>query len=585
MVGTVAGWSGLPQSIVGSLAPERAEGRPSCTIEGHPHWTEPRLAWIARTLGHQAALADGFARYGTGVLRFLSGRYRLAVVEPRLVFLAVDRLATLPWYVATPVNGGIVFASSLDELVAHPAVTARLSAQAIAEYFHFQVLYGGRTPYHGVERMRPGECLLLDDRGVTRRHYARLSYAAPRRCSRAEERELRDELRRVLRDSVRRELSDAPGDVGAFLSGGLDSSTVVGLATQVLGRPVDTFTVRFEVPGYDESEYATIAARRFRARQHVYTVTPRDMAGDLERIAVLFEEPFGNSSAAGSYHCAKLAQESGVHTLLAGDGGDELFAGGELYVLMQRFELFSRLPSSARSAIERAVALPGLSRLPWVRRARSYVRRAKIPMPARARSYVYLSPPTWRDVFTPEFIAAIDADGVASVMTEAYAAPPGADALQRHLRYALHTVSAADDLPKVLRTCAAHHVQARFPLVGDEVMSFVASVPSNVLVKHLRERAFYRDALRDFLPPAIIAKQKHCFSHPLATWMSGATPLRDVVVEALRAFAHRGIVRPDLLARLIAEPAPARRPELTALVWYVAVLERWLSVRGQEAWS
>ncbi|HEX5972001.1 MAG TPA: asparagine synthetase B family protein [Gemmatimonadaceae bacterium] len=519
------------------------------------------------------------------MLRFVGGRYRLAVVERHRVFLAVDRLGTLPWYVSSPVRGGIVFASSLDELVAHPAAAGGLSAQAIAEYFHFQVLYGRRTPYRGVERLRPGECLLVDEHGITREEHGRLSYAAPRRCSRRQERELREELRRVLRDSVQREIADAGGHIGAFLSGGLDSSTVVGLATEVLGRSVDTFTVRFDVPGYDESAYATIAARRFGARQHIHTVTPSDMAEDLERIAELFDEPFGNSSAAGSIHCAKLARQHGVHTMLAGDGGDELFGGGELFVLMQRFELFQRLPAPARTAIERALAVPGVSALPWLHRASSYVRRAKIPMPARARSYEYLAPATWSEVFEPAFIEAIDADELASVVENAYVAPPDADSLQRHLRYALRTVSASDDLPKVLRTCAAHGVEARFPLLGDDVMSFVASVPSNVLVKHLHERAFYREALRDFLPSAILSKRKHCFSHPLAAWMTGPTPLRYAIVEALRSFANRGIVRRDLLSRLIAEPTLLRRPELTALVWYMAVLERWLSVRKLESWS
>jgi asparagine synthase (glutamine-hydrolysing) len=564
---------------------DRAEDTPWCTVDGHPRWSEPRLAALARTRGDRAALADGFARYDTGVLRFLSGRYRIAVVEPHRLFLAVDRLATLPWYVARPGAGGLVFASALDALLAHPAVARRLSAQAIAEYFHFQVLYGARTPYHGIERLRPGESLLLDERGLVRREHGWPTCAAPRRCSRAQELELQVELRRVLRDSMRHELANAPGAIGAFLSGGLDSSTVVALATEALGHPLDTFTVRFDVPGYDESDYASIAARRFGAREHVYTLSPHDMAEDLERIARMFDEPFGNSSAAGSHHAAELARGLGVHTLLAGDGGDELFAGGELYVLMQRFELFERLPALARAAIGGGLDLPGVAALPWLRRARSYVRRAGIPMPERARSYEYLAPATWSEVFTPEFMDAIGAGELMAVMEEAYAAPREVDSLHRHLRYALRTVTAADDLPKVIRTCAWHDVEARFPLLGDEVLSFVAGVPTNVLVKPLHERALYRNSVRDLLPNEIMEKQKHCFIHPLTAWMSEPTALRHAVVEALRSFAMRGIVRPDLVARLIAEPALAARAELTPLLWYMAVLERWLAVHQESSWS
>lgn len=556
-----------------------------CAIDGHPRWTHPRLADVARNEGDIAALSHGVARYDFDVLRYLGGRYRLAVVGPRRAFLAVDRVATLPWYIAFPEDGALLFASSLEGLLAHPTMARSLSAQAIAEYFLFDVLHGGRTAYQGVERLQPAECLLLEDGRARRRDHSRVAYAQPRHCSPAEERDLREQMRRVIRASVQREVADAPGAVGAFLSGGLDSSTVVGMATEALGQPVNTFTVRFDVPGYDESAYASIAARRFGARQHVITLTPDDMVADLERVAVIFDEPFGNSSAAGSYHCAEAAHATGVHTMLTGDGGDELFAGGELYVLMQRFELFHRLPEPVRAATERALGLPGLSTTPLLRRARSYVRRAKIPMPSRALSYESLSPATWGEVFEPEFIAAIDPEQVGTMMDRVYAPPVEADSLQRHLRFALHTSTANDDLPKVQRTCAWHGIEARFPLLADDVVDFVATVPSNVLVKHLRERAFYREVLRGYLPNAIMDKRKHCFAHPLGAWLSEPTPLRAVVVPILSSFARRGIVRRDLIDRLVAEPSLARSPDLTRLVWGMAVLERWLASRGLEGWS
>ena len=556
-----------------------------CAIDGHPRWSEGRLADLARREGDEAALADGFARYGSDVVRWLGGRYRLAVVEPRRAFLAVDRVATLPWYVASPEQGVLVFASSLEGLLAHPMVTRSLSAQAIAEYFLFDVLHGGRTVYHGVERLQAAECLIFDGERLTRHEHSRVAYAPPRRCSPGKERELREEMWRVLREAVRREVADAPGAVGAFLSGGLDSSTIVGIATEALGRPVETFTVRFDVPGFDESAYATIAARRFGAHEHVYTLTPDDMVADLERVAVIFDEPFGNSSAAGSYHCAELAREAGVQTMLTGDGGDELFAGGDLYVLMQRFEFFSRLPARVRWATERVLELPGLSTMPWLRRARSYVRRAKIPMPSRALSYEYLSPATWSEVFEPEFIEAIDGAAATTILERVYAPPADADSLQRHLRFALHTATADDDLPKVQRTCAWHGIEARFPLLADDVLAFVAGVPSNVLVKHLHERAFYREVLRGYLPGAIMRKRKHCFAHPLGEWLSASTALRDVVVPVLRSFARRGIVRSDLIERLVADPSLVRSADLTRLVWCMAVLERWLATRGLQHWS
>lgn len=628
MISDIAGWTGLPEGPAGGRAslaamlrprpsadgsappgtvharvaplhalgqrragvhrpvPESEEHTPWCAIDGHPRWTERRLADLAESDGDAAALADGFVRHNVEVVRHIAGRFRLAVVGPRRALLAVDRVASLPMYVASPFDGVLVFASSLDGLRAHPLVLHSLSAQAILEYFHFQVLHGGRTIYHGIERLPPAHLLVFDGDGIEQRRYWHASYVPPRRCSAGQERELHEEVRRVLRESVHREVERARGEVGAFLSGGLDSSTVLGMMTEDVGHAVDSFTVRFDVPGYDESPYAAIAARRFGARERVYTITPDDMVGDLERIACMFDEPFGNSSAAGAYHCAELARRAGVGTLLSGDGGDELFAGGEVYVLMQRFEMFQRVPASLRVMTERVLErLPGAAAVPQLRRARSYVRRARIPMPARIHSYEYLSPATCSEVFAPEFLSAVDPAGPVAVMERTYAMADGGDTLQRHLDYARHTVLADNDLPKVRRTCEWHGVDARFPLLDDNVVSFVASVPSNVLVKHLHERAFYRDALRSFLPSAIIEKRKHCFSHPLGPWLSGPTPLRSAVVVALESFGRRGIVRTDLLDRLIAEPSLASRPDLTPLVWYMAVLERWLATRGLENWS
>jgi asparagine synthase (glutamine-hydrolysing) len=564
-----------------------SEGAPWCAIDGHPTWNEPRMSELAREESDRAALADGFARHGFDVVRFLSGRFRLAVVQGERVLLAVDRVGTLPLYFARPAPHGVVFASSVDALRAHGAVGQQLSAQAMAEYFHFQVTYGARTVFRGVEKLQPGHRLVLDGAACAVDAYWHPRYAPPRRCSPSEEHALRDELRDRLRGSVHREIDGVPGgEIGAFLSGGLDSSAVLGLATEQLGTTVPTFTVRFDVPGYDESEYAALAAQRFGARAHVCTLSARDMACDLDRIARVFDEPFGNSSAAGAHHCAALAREAGVRTMLSGDGGDELFAGGSDYVLMQRFELFGRLPATLQAGLASTLEhLPGIDRVPVLARARKYVRRARIPMPARIRSYDYLTTSTYPNVFTPEFLGAIDPHGAFESMERTYSLAGSADELQRHLHLAMCTLVADNDVPKVRRTCELEGIEARFPLLDDTLHEFVATVPSNVLIKHLHERAFYREALRGFLPEEIIHKSKHCFAHPLQAWLSAPSPLRDAVVESLQAFARRGIVRADLVERLVCQPALAAQPDMTRLMWYMAVLERWLQIRGLDLWS
>ena len=310
------------------------------------------------------------------------------------------------------------------------------------------------------------------------------------------------------------------------------------------------------------------------------------MVDALPRIASAFDEPFGNSSAVGVFHCARMAAEQGVPVLLAGDGGDELFGGSDEYVLMQKFDLYSRLPRSARRALELALgAMPGGSRLSLVRRARSYVTRASVPMPARMRTYEFLTPETCRDVFTSEFLGRVDVNGPVLTMDPIYARTDSTDVLQRQLHFALHTIIAENDLRKVRRMCGSAGVEARFPLLDDRVIAFAARIPPNVLVPHYHAREFYRRSLRDFLPRAIIAKEKHCFAHPVADWLAAPTPLRAVAGDLLREFAGRGIVRREYVRTLLDDRRVIGTPHHAALAWYMLVLEHWLRARGVTAWS
>jgi asparagine synthase (glutamine-hydrolysing) len=232
-----------------------------------------------------------------------------------------------------------------------------------------------------VKRLLPGGYLSVTDGRVESGRYWQITYREnePARLA-----DLEREFRERLDAGVRRA---ADGVVaGCFLSGGTDSSTVAGLLGPATGGPARTYSIGFDAPGYDEMGYARVAARHFGTEHHEYYVTADDVEELLPRIAEAYGQPFGNESVVPAYFCAKAAQADGVERMLAGDGGDELFAGNVRYAKQELFERYGRIPSWLRRALVEPLflGLPGGDRLPPLRKVRNYIRQARVPMPRRA---------------------------------------------------------------------------------------------------------------------------------------------------------------------------------------------------------
>src|SRR6185436_11734314 len=221
-------------------------------------------------------------------------------------------------------------------------------------YFH--MVPGPQTIYANRTRLLPGTFLTWRNGTSEVRPYWQMRYVENDRRSFAE---LKEQFLAVLRESVRQ--SAERGPVGTFLSGGTDSSTVAGILGEVTGEPARTYSIGFQAEGYDEMEYARIAARHFGTRHHEYYVTPDDVAKAIPAIAAVFDQPFGNSSAVPTYYCAKLARDDGVDTLLGGDGGDELFGGNTRYARQRVFERYGLVPALLRKTLIEplAFAVPG----------------------------------------------------------------------------------------------------------------------------------------------------------------------------------------------------------------------------------
>jgi asparagine synthase (glutamine-hydrolysing) len=555
-----------------------------CAVDGNPRWTDPELAATARAHGPAEALAEAYRQYGLDLLSRLRGAFAVALVEPatRQALLAIDRVGVKTLCVRQLEDGGLAFAATADALRAHPSADSRISLPAIFEYLHFSAISAPRTVFLDVRKLLPAQYLAFRDGELSEGFYWHIPYGEDQ--APADQERLGAEMMRTLRTAVSRAVEGAdPAGLGAYLSGGLDSSTVVGLAGEALGRPVDSYTMIFDSEDFDESRYARMAADHFGSPHHTYSVTPDDTADLLPRIAEVYDEPFGNSSAVPAYHCVRVARENGATVMLAGDGGDELFAGNSRYVLQQQFDLYERVPRPVRAALEPLLfALPPAP-IPLVRKAQGYVRRARTPMPDRMETYNFLNRESCREIFDADFLAAVDPDGPLNRLREIHGRCRRGTPLQRMLHHDMHRTIADNDLRKVIRMADLGGAEVRFPILEDEVVEFSARVPPSLLTRRLRLRHFYKEAVRGFLPDAIIAKPKQGFGLPFRVWMTRPGRLRDFTLDVLAQFKARRIVRPSFVDGLLANWSPEEAKVYGQFVWYLLVLELWLQHRREIA--
>jgi asparagine synthase (glutamine-hydrolysing) len=278
-----------------------------------------------------------------------------------------------------------------------------------------------------------------------------------------------------------------------------------------------------------------------------------------------------------AYHCARFAREHGVALMLAGDGGDELFAGNTRYVEQDKFERYFTLPRWLRGALEIGYRLlPLLAQLPVSGKGARYIRQAHMGLPDRLQSYNFLHRFDPRTVFAADWLQQVDTDAPWRLWRERYAAPGAGDALQRMLYLDWKFTLADSDLVKVNNMCDLAGIEVCYPMLDERIAELAVGLSAPTLLHGGVLRGFYKYAVRDFLPPAIIAKSKHGFGLPFGVWMREDQGLRDLAGDALAGLKHRHIFRPEF----IDEATRLHREETAAgyygeLVWLMTMLELW----------
>jgi asparagine synthase (glutamine-hydrolysing) len=424
-----------------------------------------------------------------------------------------------------------------------------------------------------VRKLEPGTSVIASGGRISAQRYWSPAFSETLAGSVAD---LEAELHASLRAAV--EACEPDATTGAFLSGGLDSSTVAGVLAGVSKEPARTFSIGFGVDAYNELEFARCAARRFGFNAVEYNVTSNDVVTALPLIARAYEEPFGNSSAVPTYFCAKVAADHGVRHLLAGDGGDELFGGNERYGKQRIFEAYLRLPAMLRKGLIEPLSDSIREEHPFapLRKLRSYVSQARTPLPERFEYWNLMHRSDISVMLDPRFEASVDRREPLRLMAEVFEASRAGSLLNRMLFYDWHFTLADNDLRKVGTMCALAGIKVSYPMLDPRVVALSLRVPSRIKMEGSELRSFYKKAMRDFLPREILEKSKHGFGLPFGVWLKTDPRLADLIFSLLSDLKSRHIVRAEFLDQLIREQRAGDASYFGYAIWDLGMLEAWL---------
>ena len=492
-----------------------------------------RAGHVFRTKSDTEVIVHAWEEWGEDCVKRFRGMFAFALWDRNreMLFLARDRLGVKPMHYAVLPGNVFVFGSELKSLVAHPTFRRELDPFAIEEYFALGYIPEPRTIYTGARKLSPAHTLTIR-RGTPvpePREYWDVRFTLDNPIG---ERDAQAELVDRLRESVRlRLISEVP--LGAFLSGGVDSSAVVAMMAGVSADPVNTCSIAFRDPAYDESRYARQVAERYHTRHFVDTVESDDF--DLvDVLARTYDEPYADSSALPTYRVCQLARKH-VTVALSGDGGDENFAGYRRYRLHTMEErLRSTLPLGIRRPAFGMLGrmYPKADWAPRVFRAKStFQALARTSVDAYFHSVSLLRDDMRAQLFTNGFKARLGGYSAADVFRR-HAARAGTDdplALVQYLD--LKTYLVGDINTKVDRASMAHSLEVREPLMDHPLVEWLASLPSSLKVRHREGKVLLKKAMEPHLPREVLYRPKMGFAVPLAAWFRG--PLRERVRDAV----------------------------------------------------
>jgi asparagine synthase (glutamine-hydrolysing) len=511
-----------------------------------------------------------------GLLRHLRGAFAVALWDPRqdTLWLGADHFGLRQlYYASTP--DGLAFASRPSALLAVPGVAGGADPQVVYDYLNVRAVCAPASIWKGVRRLPPGHALTLRHGILSEEPYWDLEYSERRIGLR----EAMVATSRHVEEAVAAALGGGPAkETGAFLSGGTDSSTVLGFMAKLTGERVPVFSIGFQEERFDELHYADLAARHFNASHEKHIVTADEALAALPALVETYDEPFGNNSAIGTYLCARLAQRCGVRRLLAGDGGDEIFGGNERYASDRVFARYQRVPAWVRQGVVEPFlrALPGEG-AGLVGKAQRYVRRAGLPTARRLYSYDFYFAGEGVDLLHCELLAGCNLDSPWRIVEGHFDRARATSELNRAMYMDVKLTLGDHDLVKVTRTAELAGVGVRFPLLDRPLVEFCATLPADFKVRGQEKRYLFKHAFRSLLPAEILAKRKHGFGIPTSDWLRRPGSFRDLARDTLLSPWARGLgyFRPGAIERLFALHESDSTPYYGDQLWTVLMLHLW----------
>lgn len=525
---------------------------------------------VFRTKSDTEVILVGYREWGDKVVEKLSGMFAFALWDggKKRLLVARDRMGKKPLYFAD-LPGRFLFASEMKSILCDPETPREVDPEAVDNYFSFGYIPAPLTIFKAVRKLRPGHYLTLEEgRPPEVRQYWDVRYAPSTECK--TENDFVDKLEGLLKGAVERRLvSEVP--LGAFLSGGLDSSVVVGTMAKIMGRPVKTFTIDFAEQGFSESADARLVADTFKTDHKVFTVKS-DAIGLLPDLVWHFDEPFADSSAVPTYYVSKMARQE-VTVVLSGDGGDELFAGYNDYAKRDMLAPFWRIPSPLRrhliGPLGRAVPVdfPGKNWLVAIGKLEQY----------KAGRIFDIFPLIKDNLFSGEFRRSLKGIPAPGLAIDYWKNLPEGPSLSR-AQYADTKIYLPEDiLMKVDRMSMACSLETRAPLLDYEIAEFAASIPPDLQRKDGRGKYVLRQAAKRFLPEAVLNKKKQGFAIPRDQWFRGA--LQDYAEAMLRSekFRSRGYFDPAVVDAILASQR-AGKADYGFWIWALINFELWHQV-------
>ena len=505
---------------------------------------------------------------GAEGIAMLRGMFAFCIWDARRrrMLLARDRFGKKPlYYAATP--EGFYFASELKCLRA-AGVPLEIDRDALRLYFQFGYIPDPFSAFRSVRKLQPGCWIEYAADGTTRhgRFWALPEFTNENRTG-GDEEQARRSLRELFDEAVRiRMIADVP--LGAFLSGGIDSSLVVASMALASREPVKTFSIGFEESAFNELPYAAMVARQYRTEHREIVVRP-DSAALLTKLVRHFDEPFADSSAIPTYIVSEFTARH-VKVALSGDGGDELFAGYPTVNMVQKYRFADRIPQPLRKLLRWSAA-----RLPYAAYGKNFLHAVAAPS-ALSRYFDQNYTPYFlrQRMLAPEWMMPADAAWLAGLLPDDFPANAASDVLLQTMYFEAAANLPGDMLVKVDRASMAASLEVRCPFLDHRLAELAAQIPTAWKWREGKGKRILLEALGDRLPPELLTRPKMGFSVPIAQWFRG--PLREMMHDHLlsRTFLARGIVSPGFVQYLIEEHASGRRDNRTQ-IYALLMLELW----------